>query len=277
MRLILFLCALLIAGTGCSQQPQWRYIGITEDLLLPVGDTTITASRTVYNDTSFPFFLHLHHNESTAESSIERYLGEHGGTSLVLMNNRQRNLSFTLSGKRYVADPNRIFTPAGIQQNLRLLSTYDSNAATALTLFAQNISAQLPDSLPVIAVHNNSDGAYAILSYAPKGTLSKDAARIHYNPKMDADDFVLTTDERLFGYLQKEDINAVLQANTLVADDGSLSVVMGRQGRVYANIEAEHGHEQVQLQLLKLIAAFVQQQYRNSQPQGTEQDLRKPE
>lgn len=175
-----------------------------------------------------------------------------------------------------MADPNRIFTPAGIQQSLQLLSTFDSSASTALAFFAHNISAMLPDSLPLIAVHNNTDGAYAIHSYTPNGSLSKDAARVHINPKMDPDDFVLTTDEELFVHLQKEDVNAVLQANTSAADDGSLSVVMGRKERVYVNIEAQHGHEQVQLQLLEQVAAFVQQQYRANRTKETGQDLRKP-
>lgn len=246
--------------SGCSQQPQWRYIGNSQDITVPLGDTSITARLTVYNDTLFPYFLHLHHNEATAETSIQRYLETNGGAYLSLVNNRQRNLSFTVSGKRYVADPNRVFTPQGIRQSLLLLSTFDSSAAKALTAFSENINALLIDSLPLIAVHNNTEGAYSILSYTPKGELAKDAARINYNSKMDADDFVLTTDEALFYYLRDENINAVLQANAVVQDDGSLSVVMGRAGISYANIETEHGHEQTQLHLLQTVTAFLRQQ-----------------
>lgn len=258
MRLFLLSCCIFFVLSGCSQQPEWRYIAHTKDHLLPLGDTTITARLAIYNDTLFPFFLHLHHNEATAENSIHRYVAANGGASLVLHNNRQRNLAFTLSGKHYVADPNRIFTPQGIRQSLRLLSTIGDDAVQELGNLAKQLTVLLPDSLPLVAVHNNTDGAYSLLSYTPNGELASDAARVHHNPAMDADDFVLTTDEALFTYLQRQNINAVLQANATAADDGSLSVVMGKSGRCYANIEAEHGHDQVQLLLIQLVAGFIQ-------------------
>ncbi|OLY93365.1 hypothetical protein BUE76_16870 [Cnuella takakiae] len=250
---------LTVAGTGCGQQPQWRFIGTIQDHNIPLGDTTITARLTVYNDTLFPFFLHLHHNEATADSTLHQYLGEQGGAVLMLLNNRQRNLSFTLSGKRFLADPNRIFTDSGTRQSLQLLSVYDSASASALKDFATQVLALIPNSIPLIAVHNNTDKAYSILSYTANGALAKDAALVYRNPSMDADDFVLTTHEGLFQYLKSNRINAVLQHNTLAGDDGSLSIVLGRKGHFYINIEAEHGHGKTQRALINQVAAFVRQ------------------
>jgi hypothetical protein len=59
---------------------------------------------------------------------------------------------------------------------------------------------------------------------------------------MDEDDFIYTTSVYFFRKLKDAGLNVVLQNNDSIGDDGSLSVLCGKTGRSYINIEAEHGH-----------------------------------
>jgi hypothetical protein len=94
----------------------------------------------------------------------------------------------------------------------------------------------------VIALHNNSDGAYSALRYAQGGALASDAARVFIKDGSDPDDFFLVTEPEVFEALRRRGYNVVLQDNSRVTDDGSLSVHCGRAGVRYINIEAQHGH-----------------------------------
>lgn len=253
MRLFVFLFILLQTLTGCGQQPEWKYIPAVTTQHVLLGDANLVLQVYRYNDTLTPFFVHLHHNEQTADSVLHHYLQRNGGSALNLRNGLQRIISFSASGLRYHVDPNRMFTPKGREQSMKLLGPYRKEVADSIRRFAQSFLALLPDSIPLIAMHNNTDGAYSLLSYLPGGVFAEETKNSHHNPDMDPDDFVLTTDSLLFVALQAANINVVLQNNDQVADDGSLGYYFGKQGRTYVNIEAEHGYFDRQMNLLKAV------------------------
>lgn len=253
MRQLVFFLFLLPAFSGCGQEPQWHFIPVVDTHTVSLGDTVRTVIRYRYHQTSQPFFVHLHHNEQTADSVLHQYLGEHGGTAIGLQNDRQRLVTFSINAKKFLFDPNRMFTARGRRQSLHLLSSYNEQAATFVAAFARRLVSLFPPSVPVIALHNNTDSAYAFHWYDNGGDLAGETKALYRNPQMDPDDFVLTTHEPLFHHLKAAAINVILQDNTKANDDGSLGYYLGRHGRLYVNVEAEHGHFAEQLRILEAV------------------------
>jgi hypothetical protein len=75
---------------------------------------------------------------------------------------------------------------------------------------------------------------------------------------MDADDFVYTTEEKIFDYLKEKKINVVLQDNIHCVDDGSLSVYCGKHHIPYINIESQEGHRRPQLEIIDALNEMIQ-------------------
>ena len=123
-------------------------------------------------------------------------------------------------------------------------------ADSSLSGFARFFLDKIPESKTLVSVHNNTNGAYSLLSYAKGGSLQKDAEMLHQNKQQDADDFFITTDAAIFNYLKEANYNVVLQHNTHATDDGSLSIFYGRKNKSYVNVEAEHGHLAEQKKML---------------------------
>jgi hypothetical protein len=105
----------------------------------------------------------------------------------------------------------------------------------------------------VVTIHNNSEGGYSALSYDENGDLSSDARSVYLVPDEDPDDFFFVTTDALYDTLRVRDANVVLQDNLLAQDDGSLSVLAGRDGIPYVNVEAQHDHVDVQRGMLALL------------------------
>lgn len=224
-----------------------------EEFPCRLGDKEIKLQRIHFDGSNCFFVAHLHDDERTAAKISSEFLEKNGGAFFTIKNENERLIDFPLQGKNYRFDPNRIFTEAGRIGTLEGDSTNKQEAALQLHSFADKILSLLPaDSL--IAVHNNTEGAYSILSYTPGGKYAGDAAAVYVNDKQDADDFFLTTDSLLFNRLKEQNFNVILQNNSSANDDGSLSIYYGRAGKFYVNVEAQHGHEAVQLQMLKAVA-----------------------
>jgi hypothetical protein len=109
----------------------------------------------------------------------------------------------------------------------------------------------------LIALHNNTDSNYSILSYADDGSEAQNTGELFVNSKEDPDDFIYTTDKELFAFLKSKNVNVILQSEEAFVDDGSLSVYCAINGVRYANIETEHGHLSKQTELLNLLAEFL--------------------
>lgn len=253
LRLVSLLLPCLFFLCSCAQEED----SLTQPVITKrehrLGDTRITVSLSRYSGDSSLVFLCLHDNERTAAEAAKTILKEKGGLLISIDNNEERYIDFRLSGRKHRFDPNRIFTPTGIRETLKLFNSHSPAAVRELRDFATFLLGLLPDSSLLIAVHNNTDGKYSINDYLPSGRLRGDVLRAHPNYDMDEDDFVFTTDTSVYRMYADSNINVVLQHNRQATDDGSLSIYYGRRNISYTNIEAEHGHLEEQVRMIRAL------------------------
>lgn len=197
-------------------------------------------------------YVSVHDDENTSVSAVRSIISKYGGILVELSHSGRRNISFTLAGKKYAFDPNRMFSDRGIKASLQAQGrSYTKEAHVAVASFAGwfvAILKQQSGGRLFVALHNSTEGGYSFESYA-SGNLRREAKAIHRNAQMDVDDFFFTTSSGLFASLKRADQNVVLQSRG-ATDDGSLSVYSARRGIPYLNIEAQHGHAKQQLQML---------------------------
>ena len=217
------------------------------------GSTNLSVRKTTFQEANPFFLIQLHDDENTAANVATSFLKQYGGTLLSIPNNESRYVFFRLNNRKYMFDPNRMFTQKGIRQNLQLFGSYTSRNATIVRGFGQLVLRLIPHSTLVIAIHNNTDGRYSILSYRQDKRLKLDVQAIHINAARDADDFFITTNPTLFAKLKAADFNCVLQKEKGIADDGSLSVYYGNRNQSYVNVEAQSGHYNQQWEMLQLL------------------------
>ncbi len=257
LRTICLLIVVLPFLTGCGPIAAQYYQPVTDTLLLPLGNDSVRVHQSRYGDVPAPIFVHLHHNEQTADSAAQHLLQRLGGVYISLQNGRQRLVRFGLGKVGYQFDPNRMFTPTGAEQSLKLLGPYSPAAQKAVLQLSDSLLSLLPDSIPLFAVHNNTNDAYSLLSYLSGASMATEAAEVFRNEEMDPDDFVLTTDPSLFNALKSMGVNAVLHNREHAADDGSLGYVWGKRGRSYTNVEAQHGHWQEQVRMIEAVIKAI--------------------
>lgn len=221
-----------------------------------LGTTKINTQRIYFPGEDSVQLVLLHHNENTARNVAVDVLKNTGGFLLTIENGGERLIKFKHKKKMFSFDPNRIFTPQGRRQTLYRNGLHTPGSENLLAGFAAHLL-KLIDTSIVISMHNNTDGAYSVKSYDAGGVYSKDAALMHINPSLDADNFFLTTDSSIYEHIKTLDYNVVLQHNQHAVDDGSLSVYCGKAGLPYINIEAQHGHAQEQAEMLQAILSIL--------------------
>ena len=202
---------------------------------------------------SIPVYaLNLHDDEQTSVDAALDVVRQRGGRVVELQHSGERNVTFRVGGRTYVADPNRMFTPAGRRRTLESLSTATPAAERALAAFADAVLALYTADRPgvVVTLHNNTDANYSAASYQRGGQYASDAAAVTVHRRSDPDDFFFVTDADLYRRLVAAGFNAVLQDNRAATDDGSLSVWAARQGVPYVNVEAQHGHRARQAEMV---------------------------
>lgn len=198
-------------------------------------------------------FLALHDNENDAVLAARGFVDVHGGRLVEVRAQGTRQVTVTRDGRSTTFDPNRVFTDAGLLGPASLEgATRPVGGIDHPRAFARHISraVDLDTASLLVAVHNNTDGAYSAASYAAGAALAGDAAALHLPSGVDPDDFFLVTTRALFDALRTSGFPVVLQDNARVTDDGSLSVLCGRRGIAYVNVEAQHGHADVQRVML---------------------------
>lgn len=200
--------------------------------------------------------LNLHDDESTSVDAALDVVRQRGGRVVELVHSSDRNLTFSVGGRPFVADPNRMFTEAGRRRTLAALSSDDPGARRALAAFADSVLAVYTSSAPgvVVTLHNNTSDRYSARSYQPGGEYASDAQAVTVHPGSDPDDFFFVTDRALYDALAGRGFNAVLQDNAAATDDGSLSVWAAQHGVPYVNVEAEHGHRAEQARMIAALA-----------------------
>lgn len=223
-----------------------------------IGDSSIQLQKQYFGTAPAGiYFINLHASETTSIQATQQYLSNSNGCFIQLMNGNKRNVQFSLNNIAYQFDPNRIFTNMGIEASLKKNSSYNIDAAKTVNNFAQSILNSMPQPKLIIAMHNNTNNDFSISSYSKGKNEAINAAQIYINPKMDADDFIYTTELKIFNYLKNKKINVVLQKAKGYNDDGSLSVYCGQQQIPYINIEAQIDHLKEQQQLLNAITEIM--------------------
>lgn len=223
-----------------------------------IGQTGIQIKKEIF---SFPkngiYFINLHSNETTSMEATVEYLTGDAGCFMHLLHGEVRYVQFYLDSILYKIDPNRIFTPLGRKETLKKNASYSIRAEQETARFADTILAMMQQPKLIIAMHNNTNKGFSIESYTKGKAEAPNAANVYINKMMDPDDFVYTTEPKVFNYLKTKKINVVLQKTKGFIDDGSLSVYCGNKKIPYINIEAEEGHKEQQLQMLHALTGTI--------------------
>jgi hypothetical protein len=202
------------------------------------------------NKSNFPLIA-LHEDENTCISSFQSLPNSSQFYLIQLKQKGKRLLEFKKNKITYIFDPNRIFTKPGIKNTLSLYNkSYSAEIFNKIHLFADSIlRVILPQNKSdhIIAIHNNTDNKYSILSYQE----STNTKQLYINPKKDSDDFFLVTERNDFDFFKQNNYNVILQSKEAI-DDGSLSVYCQNKNIPYINIEAQIGHQEEQIKMLKL-------------------------
>ena len=219
---------------------------------LKIGNSVLTVEVFQRGEPS-PTMLNVHDDEDTSVAAGQVIIEQSGGRLIALTHSGKRHVRFSLEGERYAFDPNRIFSDTGIGETLAAQSRWSEPAHRAVKQFAAlYLESFALDREPVIiALHNTEDGTYSVRSYLPGAEHAATAAAIHASEQRSKFDFFYVTDRRFFDHLKRSDFNVVLQNNAQVPDDGSLSVHFARRGIPYLNIEAEQGHLNAQIDMVR--------------------------
>lgn len=230
-----------------------------------VGNTSVSFEQKCGTAQPGITWLHVHENETTAVATAHALIDSLGKGWFVTWKHSpdsskpNRYVSYEMGGKQFKFDPNRIYTPKGLEKTLKANGDYTHQGYKAAQKLADYFIKKYVDSNKlIIAMHNNSDnGGLHIKSYLPGGEYGNDAAEVYVSETEDIDDFFYTTDKRIFDYLKNKGFNILLQNNATVTDDGSLSVYCGYKNMVYLNIEAEQGHLEQQKRMMLAVYQMI--------------------
>jgi hypothetical protein len=221
-----------------------------KDVVVKLGSSHCII-REVNKGDALTAVISLHNDETTC---IRAFSDLPVSTPFVLhqiIQSGERLLYFKSNHKNYLFDPNRIFSKKGIRMTLKKYNkSYPKNLLNKIKKFSNkvlHISGIQKSSNHVIAIHNNRDGEFSILSFKDSPATSK----IHVEESKDPDDFILVTKLSDFMFFKKHNQNVVLQSNS-APDDGSLSIYCQKKNIPYINIEAQNGHREIQTGMLLL-------------------------
>lgn len=203
--------------------------------------------RRIRNGHAHRRYLLIHGNEQTARQVLTMHLGAAKGTAW-LVQNGTRNVALQ-TGE---LDPNRMFSQAGAERNLRTLNPgwRDSQLLNGLLFLDQHrhqiLDAVWPEKGDVlIAVHNNA--GYSVNDEVANSN------RVALNDGQNPHEFCLCTNENDFELLSRGSYNVVLQDRPRGEEDGSLSRYAAREGFRYVNIEAGLGQLEKQRAMLEWV------------------------
>ena len=212
--------------------------------------TAVKIELTQYgSDGHMALYVNLHENESTSIAAVKDYLANRNGHFVALKQNGTRNISFVYRGTRYQFDPNRMFTRDGRIASLRLLNkNYVSKTEEIVEEFSDKIISRVKNAKIVVALHNNTNG---------RPLTVKNYQNRYVNPKMDTDDFIITTEKAIFDRLKAKNINVAWETTATSIDDGSLAYFCSKKDIPYVNVEAQSGHKTQQLRMLNALTDII--------------------
>lgn len=206
----------------------------------------------VGKEQKFAKFISLHENEHTSIEGITNNINSSTFNCklYILKQNGDRRLKYILKGKSYFFDPNRIFSLKGIKATLlNCNKSYPSELENRVKSFSDSLLLIMDvenSKNYIIAIHNNTNDKFSVLSYKK----SRDAEQVYVNNDEDIDDFFIVTSATDYEHFKSKKLNVVLQSEN-AEDDGSLSIYCQKNGLKYINIEAELGHKDKQIKMIK--------------------------
>jgi hypothetical protein len=221
-----------------------------------LGEKVLTLVKYGEENTAPFVLLSLHHSEYTASQAARQYVQKNGGRFIELDNGFQHHIDFTLFNREIRIDPDRIFTPMGRWADLAADKKTDHIISNQIAGLAAFILEEIPHEKAIVSVHNNSEGDHMLTHYKKGQALAREARLVHTNPERNENDFIVTTDKKVYEQLKKKNFNVVLQTYK-VRDDGSLSVYCARTRRVYIGVETQLGHFREQEEMIAAIAEIL--------------------
>jgi hypothetical protein len=238
----LFTFGWLAAQPAAEAITEKKYNPEVTTIFYKLGDRTLPIKVMQYGEATGIVCINLHDNENTSVLAAQSVLESKGGTLIKIENNRERVIRFRLHNQYYSFDPNRIFSRTGIEQTLNDNHRISPAAIDEVEKFAARILELIPEETGcVIALHNNTDGAFSVKSYLPGNDRATDAREVFAGKQQDEDDIILTTDNSIYQKMAESGYNSIWQDNENAKKDGSLSVYYGEKNKRYINIETQHG------------------------------------
>ncbi len=190
-------------------------------------------------------YLLIHGNEESARQVLTDHIRSHQGVAFIV-ESTTRNVP--IEGGEI--DPNRMFSRAGAEKNLKTLNPGwpQDKIQTALRLLDRDrehfVHALLPPQKGLlVALHNNVD-------YSVKDEEAQSDAKSIREPN-NPHAFFLCTDPADYRALADSGYNVVLQQKPATEDDGSLSRLAAARGVRYVNLETHMGEPERQLEMLQ--------------------------
>ncbi len=191
-------------------------------------------------------YLHVHGNEETSRQILRVHIRTHSGIAYLIQGDK-RNVPVDGGS----LDPNRMFSRAGAERNLRSLNpAWSAGQITAVLNKLDRgrghlVRALLPPGGGLLfALHNNSEG-YSVRDEV--GISDKVSLADESHPH----EFFLCTQSEDYEKLAASPHNVVLQNTAPPDDDGSLSRLAASQGVRYLNLECALGNAVRQKEMLE--------------------------
>ena len=194
----------------------------------------------------------MHDNENTAALAGRIVSKKYGGEYFELMHEGKRLISFQYGEDSIHIDPNRIYTDNGIWTQLQKNNITDTMVFKTVQSWRNSLLSilDIDHRELVIALHNNTNQKYSFKSYMPGEEFENEAAALHKGSLNDKDDFYFVTDPHIMYLLETGRYNIVLQSNSTMTDDGSLSVYCAQKGIPYVNVETQQNRLIRQIKML---------------------------
>ena len=200
--------------------------------------------RILRNGHSKRRYLLIHGNEETARRVLVGLMNTHDGIAFIAEGHTRNVLVQGL-----LLDPNRMFSRAGAEANLRHLNqdVDEARLRRALDTLDRGRERLVRALTPprgglLFALHNNSE-SYSVENEVPLS--NRTSLREPGNPHA----FFLCTDPADFAVLNTSPYNVVLQQHASGNDDGSLSRLAAARGFRYVNLEVGMGHGERQREM----------------------------
>src|SRR5215831_20199900 len=117
---IFLLTCLLLSISSFSQTNSAFYKPVITTYYFDWGDDSTKIVVTQYGARKGLVMVHLHDDEISSAEAAKKILAQTAGVFIQIGNHGKRLVSFSINGKKFQFDPNRIFTAKGRYQNLHL-------------------------------------------------------------------------------------------------------------------------------------------------------------